>query len=173
MSLPNLSAGNFLQRCNMQENITITYNYRSTVELLERMDFDVYLPSKGINLQRPLVWTQTQKEAWIESLILRRHIPLPSVILTAQDKYECIDGKQRLTTLLDYLLDKFSFCGYKYSELPREYKVQLDRRPLAVNRLIESFEVPLTDDQKIEWFCWINYAGTPQDKEHLEKLRKS
>jgi hypothetical protein len=32
-------------------------------------------------------------------------------------------------------------------------------------------DVPITDDQKIAWFEMINFAGTPQDIEHLNNLK--
>ena len=30
----------------------------------------------------------------------------------------------------------------------------------------------LTDDEKLEWFYFLNIAGTPQDTAHLEKIRQ-
>ena len=31
---------------------------------------------------------------------------------------------------------------------------------------------PVTDEDKINWFEIINYSGTPQEKSHLEKIKK-
>ncbi len=41
-------------------------------------DFEVYLPTKGTNLQRELVWTLEQKKELIKSIILEREINQPS-----------------------------------------------------------------------------------------------
>ncbi len=40
-----------------------------------KIDFDVYLPTIGKNLQRELVWTLDQKREIIWSILIRRHIP--------------------------------------------------------------------------------------------------
>jgi hypothetical protein len=46
----------------------------------------------------------------------------------------------------------------------------LNQAWLLGDRLIEPFNQPLTDDEKIEWFYWLNFAGTEQDLAHREKL---
>jgi hypothetical protein len=132
-------------------------------------DFDVYLPSKGMNLQRPLVWTIEQKRALIESIIVRRYIPPISVIQTVDDVYQVIDGKQRLTSFIEYIQGGFDFCGYHYSDLPKEYIGQIDRHYICAYRLCE-YDEPISDGDKIEWFRWINFAGTPQEYEHMNAL---
>jgi hypothetical protein len=136
--------------------------------LKTKLDFDVYLPSKKMNLQRDFVWTLEQKHSLIDSIIVRRHIPPISVLLTYDDIYQVIDGKQRLGTFIDYLSGKFKYCGYYYQNLPKRYCLQIDRYNVFAYRLCED---DITDEQKIEWFKWINFAGTPQDLEHLNKLK--
>ena len=137
--------------------------------LRKTFDFDVYLPSKGMNLQRPLVWTLEQKQSLIESVIIRRSIPPISVIQTLNDVYQVIDGKQRLSAFIEYVQGGFDFCGYHCDELPQEYLGQINRHFICAYRLCE-YDTPYTDAEKIEWFQWINFAGTPQDIQHLENL---
>ena len=120
MNLPSLTAADFLDRYHIQENITIAER-ASTISRL-KFDFDVWLPSKGMNLQRPLVWTLGQKQALIESVIIRRFIPPISAIYTIDDVYQVIDGKQRLNALISYLDNQFEFCGYFHADLPSEYR---------------------------------------------------
>lgn len=137
--------------------------------LNKKFDFDVYLPSKKMNLQRPLVWTLEQKQSLIESIIIRRSILPISVIFTLDDVYQVIDGKQRLSAFIEYLQGDFPFCGHYCDELPKDYLGQIKRHYICAYRLCE-YDTPVTDDEKIEWFQWINFSGTPQDISHMEKL---
>jgi len=138
--------------------------------LRKKFDFEVYLPSRGINLQRDLCWTLTQKQALIESVIIRRSIPPISVVLTLDDVYQVIDGKQRLSAFIEYIQGGFDFCGYYCNDLPKEYLGQIQRHFICAYRLCDYEDRLITDDDKIEWFQWINFAGTPQDIAHMERL---
>jgi hypothetical protein len=167
--LPSLTS-EFFSRNDIQEKIAIAKGFAL---LNLKVDMDVYLPTRGCNLQRELCWTLEQNQALIESVIVRRLVPPISVIYTHKDIYEIIDGKQRFNALLSYLLDQFEFCGYKCSELPSEYLGQIKRFHLEANRLlpkIDPEEAPISDDAKVEWFRFLNFTGTPQDERHLAKL---
>lgn len=150
-----------------------------------KLDFDVFLPTKGKNLQRPLCWTLEQKRELILSIIKGIDIQAFSIIIhTAEDKtrtFKVIDGKQRLTTMIDFLNDKFSIilCGkeYFYSELPddkdirKSIKYEIDHFNICFNQTYEYWDDLISDDDKIAWFEQINFAGTPQDIEHLNNLK--
>lgn len=137
--------------------------------LSKKFDFDVWLPSRQMNLQRPLVWTLEQQRSLIESVIVRRAIPPISVIQLMDDTYQVIDGKQRLSTFIEYVQGSFDFCGYYCDDLPKDYLGQIHRHFITAYRLCE-YEVPISDEDKIEWFKWINFVGTPQDIQHMERL---
>jgi hypothetical protein len=141
--------------------------------LNKKWDFDVYLPSRQMNLQRPLVWTLDQKRSLIESVIIRRAIPPISLIQLVDDTYQVIDGKQRLNAFIEYCRGDFDFCGYYCDDLPRDYFGQIKRYIPFAYVLFEYADAPITDDEKVEWFQWINFAGTAQDIEHLERLRNA
>ena len=168
--LPSLTTANFLTRYHVQEGCVLA-DRASLISQLT-FDFDVYLPTRRMNLQRPLVWTQAQKEALIESIIVKRFIPPISAIYTDESVYQVIDGKQRLTTLIAYLNNEFEYCGYLHKDLPSDYKTAIQRFWLRCDRLLEPLDQRLTDNEKVEWFQWINFAGTAQDIEHLEALKK-
>lgn len=163
--LPDLNtASNLFKRWEFQKGIALFYpKYWHRFHL----DFDVYLPTKGRNLQRGDVWTLEQKESLIESLLVQRYIPPISVILSENDQYQVIDGKQRLTALIQYLNGEFPFCGYYYSELPKDYKQRIDYTHILGDRLLEYPHDLIPDEVKIEWFKWINFAGTPQERDYL------
>lgn len=144
------------------------------------IDLDVFLPSKGINLQRPLVWTIEQKRELIWSMLIGRHIPHMAIINivnredTKKDIYQVIDGKQRLSTMLDFYNNKFTLFidskEFYFDDLPTDYQLAISAYNFRYYVVNEPFDTPMTDEQKINWFKFINFAGTPQDKEHLESL---
>lgn len=144
------------------------------------IDWDVYLPSRGKNLQRELVWTIEQKRELIWSVLLHRHIPHCAIINTidkeneGKDIYLIIDGKQRLSTIFDFMDDKFTIVledqEFLFSELPADYQRAINLYHFRYYIINEPWEKRITDDQKIAWFKFINFAGTPQDKEHIKSL---
>lgn len=133
-------------------------------------DFDVYLASKKKNLQRGFIWTDQQKSELIRSCILG--IDIPSVAINNVDKdgktiLEVIDGKQRLSTIIDFFKNKikvqFEGKWFYHDELPNDYQKAMNRFSIKVNEYINDFR-PLTDQEKEDWFETINFKGTPQEK---------
>ena len=147
------------------------------------IDFDVHLPSIDRNLQRSKCWSIAQKQELINSIIIGRPIPslcAISIVNTGSDKtvdiWQIIDGKQRLTTIFDYMDGQFPniFSGkpYFFSELPHDYRKTIENFPLRFNMIYEPWEKPLTDEFKLNWFMYINHAGTPQDMRHFSELQR-
>lgn len=165
--LPPLRSS-FLQRQDIGSGQLVICQGKGILD--KKFDFDVYLPSKKMNLQRPLVWTLDQKRSLIESVLIRRAIPPISVIQLVDDTYQVIDGKQRLSAFIEYVQGGFNFCGYYCDDLPREYLGQIHRYIPFAYCLFEYPDAPISDNDKIEWFQWINFAGTPQDIKHMERL---
>lgn len=167
---------------------TISLNIRETGSRLyylknQNIDLDVFLNSKNKNLQRDLVWNLNQKREIIMSIILGKHIPHVSIINTVARKdgkqldYEVlqvIDGKQRLSSIFDFLDDKFTIFlednEWLFSELPEDYQRGIEHFHIRYYEVLEEWNTPITDDEKIQWFKFINFAGTPQDKEHMNSL---
>jgi hypothetical protein len=166
MRLPPLRSS-FLERNNLGSGDLCIAQGKHVLD--KKWDFNVYLPSKKMDLQRSLVWTLDQKRSLIESVLIRRAIPSICVVQTLDDTYQVIDGKQRLSAFIEYVQGGFDFCGYYCDDLPEDYAGQIKRHWVTAYRLVE-YDTPITDGEKIEWFQWINFAGTPQDIEHMEKL---
>lgn len=154
------------------------------------IDYDVFLKSKGKNLQREFCWSQLQKSELILSILKGIRIANISVI---QQNFEhkdrrkdtilqIIDGKQRLSTIIDFTKNKFPVTvkgvDYFYDDLEEDAKYEIDHRLPLVNLVYEWIyddgedNVIISDDEKIAWFEMINFAGTPQDIEHLNNLKK-
>lgn len=141
------------------------------------LDFDVYLPSKGINLQRDLVWTIDQKRELINSIIVGRKIPHCAIINTLEfdiERYQVIDGKQRLSTMLQFINNEFDLIvdgeSYYYNDLPADWKLTIHSHHIRYYIVNEEYGNKISDQQKINWFMFINFAGTPQDIDHFVKL---
>ena len=144
------------------------------------IDWNVYLETRGMNLQRDYCWTLTQKRELINSVLIGRHIPHCAIINTIsksndrEDLFLIIDGKQRLSTMFDFVDDKFTLIidekEYLFSELPSDYKLAINGYYFRYYVVNEEWNNRITDEQKITWFKFINYAGTPQDIEHLQRL---
>jgi hypothetical protein len=148
----------------------------------KKIDFDVYLPSRGINLQRDFVWDIRQKRELIWSILMNRHIPRMSMLnIITEDSgtdgaYQVIDGKQRLSTMIDFYKNKFHLeidnQFYLYSDLPEDYQRVIACYAIPYLVVNEYYGNKLTDEDKINWFRYINFAGTPQDARHLKVLSK-
>lgn len=140
-----------------------------------KVDFNVFLESKGFNLQRPFVWNIDQKRELIWSMLMERHIPDMALVYTIDDVYKVIDGKQRLSTMLDYYNNKFTLLHegkeYYFKDLPIEHQRHINGYAFSYQVYNEEYGKPLKDEQLISWFNFINFAGTPQDVEHMQKLK--
>ena len=102
-----------------------------------KIDWEVYLPTRGFNLQREFVWNLDQKRELIYSMLIGRHIPHCAIINIInpnnenEDIFQVIDGRQRLTTINLFLLDEFTIklenTEYLFSELPNDYQIAINR----------------------------------------------
>lgn len=153
------------------------------------LDFNVHLKTKGINLQRPFVWTLEQKQQLIYSLLKGIDIPYYTVIVRElEDKskiYLIIDGKQRLSTLIDFCHNKFPITingvDYYYYDFPpsvsneSDLKVNIryaiDSYHIHFNIVYDYWDDMLTDNELIDWFEQLNFFGTPHDEIHMNNLR--
>jgi uncharacterized protein with ParB-like and HNH nuclease domain len=146
----------------------------------QNIDFDVFLPTKGKNLQRPFVWTIEQQRELIWSVFIGRKIPHCAIINIVDHNnewdfiYQVIDGKQRLTTLFKFYKNELSLLiddkEYFLKDLPSDYQTAFKSFHFLYYIVNEPFDNPMTDEQKINWFKLINFAGTPQDVEHMKSL---
>ena len=90
--------------------------------------------------QRNKVWDLQRKSRLIESLIM--NIPIPPIFLyeVSPSKYEVMDGLQRISTIIDFLNNKFTLKGleiwqelngYLYKELIPEIQAAIGSRYLS------------------------------------------
>lgn len=148
------------------------------LEKFGKIDFDVYLPTKGMNLQRPYVWTLQQQEELIWSIIYNKSIP-PVIFVqfneSGEETYYVIDGKQRLMTIKRFILNEFPihFNGKEvyWKNLDVDAKYQINRRVnMTYTAYYSYYDELITDDEKIILFNYYNFAGTPQEESHRNML---
>ena len=86
--------------------------------------------------QRDVVWTEGQKGAFISSII--EGVAIPPIIYNYDPetkKFICIDGQQRLVSILDYVKNRFGVQVEDdlvfFSDIPEEYEDEDDVRKMT------------------------------------------
>ncbi len=126
--------------------------------------------------QRRARWSAEKRSALIESFLL--NIPVPPVYLAEDDYgvYSVIDGKQRITSIHDFMTDGFALVrleefadlqGKRFNELPRELANALRVRPYirAITLLRQS-----DPDLKYEVFQRLNTGGEPLNAQEIRNV---
>lgn len=135
--------------------------------------------------QRDFVWTLEQKRAYIENLFKGKAVITPTFIQCSKpiedrvdsfdfDILEVVDGKQRLSTIFEFLENQFCLeDGIFFKNLNSKDKIELLYDNVKATEITpRKFGNDLTDKQKIELFLEINELGTKMSEEHLKKIKK-
>lgn len=158
------------------DNLTVTHITSSLESFLDNYaegdyDFDP-------EYQRGLVWTKEQKQAFVKALMIGKAEIQPVFIQNPkkrEGRLEVLDGKQRLTTILEYVRGEFEVEGFYYKDLNNS-DIQIFNYTPMVYTEIKYYDnkVGLTMmpiEQKIELFLQVNGYGQHVSDEHLEKIK--
>lgn len=122
--------------------------------------------------QRGFVWEEEHKTKLIEAIFRGTDIGKVVIIRLPykQDSYlyEILDGKQRLSTIVQFVEDRFQYQGYYFSQLQERDKSEFLSKIVSVGETDEGF----TEDDKVRYFLSVNDTGVPQDPKLLESLRE-
>ncbi len=144
--------------------------------LLQIINDEEYLKINP-SYQRRNRWDRKKKSLLIESLIM--NVPIPPLFLYEKDynSYEVMDGLQRLTTIYEFLNDKFKLMSLQYwdelngksfSDLPDILKRGLYRRTIsAIVLLTESSKEIDNTDVRMILFNRLNTGGIQLNPQEL------
>lgn len=127
--------------------------------------------------QRRITWDSKKRSKLIESFIM--NVPVPPVFIyeTEFNKYQVMDGLQRITAIIDFYSDNYALQdltqwselnGRKYSELPQKIKEGIDRRQLSVITLLKESSKTIVQEEEMKKMVFerLNTGGvTLEDQE--------
>jgi hypothetical protein len=149
--------------------INIQYTQTSMGALLHYAYWRGLLDSP--DYQRDYVWTLEDKQRLVKSIMNRMDIgkfvflerPYP------ENRYEVVDGKQRLNAILDFTQGRFPYEGKTWFQFSRDDKNVFEDLTVQIATM-HSEKVSKAD---ILWlFLSINTGGVPQTEEHVAKAQK-
>ena len=130
--------------------------------------------------QRNLCWTLEQKQLYITNVFNNMANCTPTIIeYYANDYsvkyYEVLDGKQRLTTLFDFIDNKFPilYDGEEiyFNDLVEEDKKFLLHLNVKYTRILPiRLNANLDLKYRLQIFLEVNYLGTKMSDEHLNNI---
>lgn len=156
------------------ENQDIRMNfYSSTVDsLLNKyyhfgIDFDpVY--------QRDYIWDDTDKELLIDSIFKNIDIGKYAFIHLSNAEwhkrgfsYEILDGKQRLSTIIQFYENKLAYKGKFYNDLSWQDQHVFRNHPVSVADVDE-----IDKQTTLRYFLMLNRTGKVMDESHLKRVEQ-
>ena len=160
LTVPNNIVLNYL---NNTVDSLLTYYYRLGVDM-------------NPDYQRDFVWDLKDKEKLIDSIF--RGIDIGKFVFVRLSErewqsneytynFEILDGKQRLSTLVDFYEDRFTYKGYKYSELSFRDKHTFKNATTNL-AIVEDMSMK----ERYNLFLKVNNSGHVMSDEQLDKVAK-
>lgn len=121
--------------------------------------------------QRGYVWNDEAKVQLIDSIY--KGIDIGKFVLIEKEKQlddcllEVLDGKQRISTIVDYVEDRLMYKGLLFSQIQREdrqYFMNTFRITLAMSR--DTLDIK----ERYEYFIRLNSQGVVMDSKHLAEV---
>lgn len=124
--------------------------------------------------QRGYVWEQEDKELLLDSIFKNIDIGKFVFIRLSDDEwmernlgYEILDGKQRLSTLIEFYENKLTYKGKYFNDLSGKDKA------VFRNHMVSVAEVNETDKKTVlKYFLMLNRTGKAMDQSHLNEVEQ-
>lgn len=156
------------ERIGQENSIRIFYN-NSTIESLLHHYYNF-----GINCnpdyQREFVWAEADREYLLDSVFSGVDIGKFTLIRKDDSEdvlYEILDGKQRLTTLVDFYESRFPYKGLHFHELHPLDQKQFLSCPASVGELQNMEHTDI-----LKAFLALNRGGVTMSREHLNQVEE-
>lgn len=128
--------------------------------------------------QRRITWDENKRSKLIESFIMNVPVPPVFVYETEFDKYQVMDGLQRITTIIDFYDDKYKLTGLNqwpelngriYSKLPKKIKEGIDRRQLSVITLLKESSKSIEQEEEMKKMVFerLNTGGVALEDQEI------
>ncbi len=129
----------------------------------------------GIDLnpeyQRELVWELDDKIKLIDSIFdnvdIGKFVLVRRSYSSNKHMYEILDGKQRLSAIMDFWEDRFKWRGKKFSDLHPYDKSHFENYKISKAELNE----PKDKNVLYKFFLKLNISGKPIEQNHLNKVK--
>ena len=117
--------------------------------------------------QRNYIYAEANKEAAvIESVLKGYPIGLIYFNTVSDDKFEVLDGQQRITSLGRFVTDKFTIKDE--NDLPQNFSgMAKDKKDKILQTKLLIYECEGSESEIKEWFRTINIAGVPLNNQEL------
>lgn len=122
--------------------------------------------------QRKDVWNSKQRSELIESILMGIPIPVMYFFETTDGRKQVVDGRQRITTIINYLNDRFSLKelkilsglnGSKFSDLDTKLQGIIEDHQFSVNII----QPPTPERVKYDIFDRVNRGGTRLNNQEM------
>lgn len=121
--------------------------------------------------QRGLVWAAADKVHLIDSIFKNVDIGKFAFAFNGFDAdhtYEILDGKQRLTTLIEFYEGRFVYRGKTFHQLHPHDRYHF----LRYSTSVASQNIPMSREQRLRYFLKLNVSGRPQDPRHIAYVQE-
>ena len=169
-----LSINNSTSDFTNKEDVRLNYYNADISSLISKVYY------QGVDFtpeyQRDYVWSLEDKQYLIHSIFNKIDIGKFTFYIRSYEeekqigdgnRCEIIDGKQRLSTLIEFYENRFQYNGKYYTDLGN-----YDRHTFKGFQIAYSEAQNLTKQQRIKLFLKVNITGKVMDKEHLENVKK-
>lgn len=157
---------------NFTENEDVILHYNnSSVEHLINMHYHFGIDFDP-DYQRGYVWTQEDKELLLDSIFKNIDIGKFALIRLSDSEwlerdfsYEILDGKQRLSTLIEFYENKLAYKGKYYNDLGWKDRITFKHHNVSVAEVQSKNKKTI-----LKYFLMLNRTGKAMDKAQLDKV---
>ncbi len=159
-------------------SVTIAWNDLDHILCKYRDDYQLDL---NPDFQRGHVWTQDQKERYVEHLLMGGqsgkdiyfNAPGWDAGFIEPGKMVCVDGLQRITAAQGFMMGEIKAFNHYINQFGEQGQQEYVKRYIGnrcwFNLHIGSF---IKQSEILNWYIMFNSGGTPHNQEEIDRVRK-